>query len=73
METTLSKTSKGQGRLGRAKDRLDIKLAEIGQADHDHENNEQEGNQAPQQENINEIKAENSNDPEGAGGVELIV
>ena len=66
MEAELSKTSEGRERLGRAKDRLDTRVAEIGQAEIDKEANEQDSNQAPQQEDTNE----NSNDPEGAGGVE---
>ena len=37
METALSKTSDGQERLGRAKDRLDVRVAEIGQAEIDKE------------------------------------
>ena len=37
METELSKTSEGQERLGRAKDGLDIRVAEIGQAEIDKE------------------------------------
>ena len=69
METELGKTSDGQERLGRAKDRLDTRVAEIGQPEIDKEANEQENNQAPQQEDTNE----NSNDLEGAGGVEPMV
>ena len=69
METELGKTSEGQERLGRAKDRLDIRVAEIGQAEIDKESGEQGNNQEPQQEDINE----NSNDPDGAGGVEPMV
>ena len=69
METELGKTSEGQERLGRAKDRLDIRVAEIGQAEIDKESGEQGNNQEPQQEDINE----NSIDPEGAGGVEPMV
>ena len=35
MEGELTKTSEGQNRLDRAKDRLDTKVAEIGQAELD--------------------------------------
>ena len=41
MEEDLSKTFEGQGRLGRAKDRLDTRVAEIGQAEIDRANDEQ--------------------------------
>ena len=68
METELSKTSEGQERLGRAKDRLDTRVAEIGQAEINREEIEHESNQAPQQDNINENGTENGNDLEGAGG-----
>ena len=69
METELSKTSDGQERLGRAKDRLDTRVAEIGQAEIDKEAVEQDKSQAPQQEDTNE----NSKNLEGAGGVEPMV
>ena len=42
MEEALSKTSKGQEKLDRAKDRLDTKVAELGQAEMDKENVEPE-------------------------------
>ena len=54
MESELSKTSDGQERLGQAKDRLDTRVAEIGQAEIDKVMNGQDNNQAPQQEVINE-------------------
>ena len=41
MEDELKKTSEGQNRLDRAKDRLDTKVAEIGQAEIERANNEQ--------------------------------
>ncbi len=41
MEGQLEKTPEGQGRLNRAKDRLDTKVAEIGQAAIDRANDEQ--------------------------------
>ena len=47
MEEALSKTSEGQERLDRAKDRLDTKVAEIGQAEMDKENVEPETETAP--------------------------
>ena len=50
METELSKTSDGQDRLDRAKDRLDTRAAEIGQAKLDREENQQKDDQVPQQE-----------------------
>ena len=40
MEEELSKTSDGQDRLERAKDRLDTRVAEIGQGELDKEANE---------------------------------
>ena len=66
METELSKTSDFQGRLGRAKDRLHIRVAEIGQAEIDKESGEPVNIQEPQQEDTNE----NTIGPEVAGGVE---
>ena len=58
----MSKTSDGQNRLNRAKDRLDTSVAEIGQAEIDRENIEKE--------NINENVIEGNNGPEGARGDE---
>ena len=52
--TELSKTSEGQERLGRAKDRLDIRVAEIGQAEIDKESGEPVNFQEPHHEDINE-------------------
>ena len=46
----LVKTSEGQDRLERAKDRLDTKVAEIGQAELDKQENEQNADQAQGQE-----------------------
>ena len=66
METELSKTSDGQERLGRAKDRLDTRVAEMGQAEIDKESGEPANIQEPQQEDINE----NTIVPEEARGVE---
>ena len=50
MEEELSKTSDGQDRLDRANDRLDTRVAEIGQAELDREENERKVDQAPVQE-----------------------
>ena len=63
----MNKTSDGQDRLNRAKDKLDTRAAEIGQALVDNEN---ETDQELPQENINEDINESNNKPEGAGGVE---
>ena len=55
----MSKTSEGQKRLERAKDRLDTRVAEIGQAELDKENDEpeaehQQADTAPVEGNIDE-------------------
>ena len=46
MEDELGKASEGQDRLERAKDRLDTKVAEIGQAELDKQEDEQHADQA---------------------------
>ena len=68
MDAELNTTSDGQDRLNRAKDRLDTRVAEIGQAKIDRENIERENNPKPQQENISENINEGSNDLEGGRG-----
>ena len=51
IEEELGKTSEGQDRLGRAKDRLDTRVAEIGQAELDKEHDEPKTDQA-QEDNV---------------------
>ena len=51
MENELSKTSDGQDRLESAKDRLDTRVAEIGQAELDTDNDEPKTDQA-QEDNV---------------------
>ena len=61
METELSKTSEGQERLGRAKDRLDVRVAEIGQAEIDKGTKFDAGHEVDQG-TAQEQKMENEND-----------
>ena len=56
-EAELNKTSDGQDRLDSAKDRLDTRAVEIGQAELEKEENDQQGDPVPQQ----------KQNPEGAG------
>ena len=62
MEDELGKTSEGQDILERAKDRLDTKVAEIGQAEHDKQLDEQNADQAQGQEDNAEGNFEESDE-----------
>jgi len=68
IESELDKTSDGQERLGRAKERLDTRTAEIGQSIIDNENAGNDDVQEAPQYDIEENAEEGDNIPEGTGG-----
>jgi hypothetical protein len=70
IESELDKTSEGQERLGRAKERLDTRAAEIGQSIIDNENAGDVDVQEAPQNDIEENAEEGDNIPEGTGGDE---
>ena len=67
MEEGLSKTSEGQDRLGRAKDRLDTRVAEIGQAELDKKNDEQKTNQAQEDNVEGDVNEQKKHSTDGPG------
>ena len=62
MEDELGKTFEGQDRLERAKDRLDPRVAEIGQAELDKQEDEQNADQAQDQEDDAEGNVEEADE-----------
>ena len=70
IESELDKTSGGQERLGRAKERLDTRAAEIGQSIIDNESAGNDDVQEAPQNDIEENAEECDNIPEGTGGDE---